>query len=67
MLSDMAMAGQNHEHAEQALATAMEALLQRHSTRDIQKIRSGNLDDEALRQLMNHHRDPDVRRQTRIN
>jgi DNA primase len=67
MLSDMAMAGQIHGHGELALATAMEALLQRHNNRDIQKIRSGDLDDEALRQLMNHHRDPDVRRQTRIN
>ncbi|MDP6634051.1 MAG: DNA primase [Phycisphaerae bacterium] len=66
-LTDMAMAGQTHGRGEQALAAAMEALLQRHSRRDIQKIRSGDLDDEALRRLTNHHRDPDPRRLPKIN
>ncbi|MDP6046835.1 MAG: DNA primase [Phycisphaerae bacterium] len=66
VLTDMAMAAQIQECGEQALAAAMEALLYRHSSRNIQKIRSGDLDDEALRQLQNHHRDPDVRRQTKI-
>ena len=67
MLSDMAMAGQTNERGEQALAAAMESLLKRQSHHDIQQIRSGTLDDDALRKLMNHHRDPDVRRQTKIN
>jgi DNA primase len=67
MLSDMAMSGQTNERGEQALAAAMESLLKRQNHRDIQQIRSGTLDDDALRKLMNHHRDPDVRRQTRIN
>jgi len=66
-LTDMAMAGQIHGHGEAALAAATEALLQRLSNRDIQNIRSGNLDDEALRRLTNHHRDPDPRRLPRIN
>ena len=66
-LSDMAMAGQIHQHGEQALAAAMEALLQRRNHRDIQQVRSGDLDDEALRKLTNLHRDPDPRRLPRIN
>jgi DNA primase len=67
MLSDMAMAGQTHQRGELALAAAMEALLQRHSNRDIQRIRGGDLDDEALRQLTNHHKEADPRRQPKIN
>ncbi|MCP4378782.1 MAG: DNA primase [bacterium] len=67
MLSAMAMAGQTHALGELALATAMESLLQRHSNRDIQRIRSGDLDDEALRQLTNHHKEADPRRQPKIN
>ncbi|MDP6544413.1 MAG: DNA primase [Phycisphaerae bacterium] len=67
LLSDMAMAGQKHAHGEQALAAAMESLLQRHSNRNIQKVRSGDLDDEALRQLTNHHKEADPRRLPNIN
>ena len=67
ILAEMAMAGQKHAHGEQALAAAMEALLQRHSDRDIQKVRGGDLDDDALRQLTNHHREADPRRLPKIN
>ncbi len=67
MLTDMALAAERQAHGEQALASATEALLQRQSQRDIQNIRSGDLDDEALRRLTNHHREPNVRRMPRIN
>ena len=67
MLTDMALAAERQAHGEQALASATEALLQRQSQRDIQNIRSGDLDDDALRRLTNHHKDPDVRRMPRIN
>ncbi|MBL7220172.1 MAG: DNA primase [Phycisphaerae bacterium] len=67
ILSDMTMAGQIHAHGEQALAAAMESLLQRHSDRDIQKVRGGDLDDEALRKLTNHHKEADPRRLPKIN
>ena len=67
MLAEMAMAGQIHAHGERALAASMEALLQRHRDRDIQKVRGGDLDDEALRQLTNHHREANPRRLPKIN
>lgn len=66
-LTDMALAAELHGHGEQALASATESLLQRHSQRDIQDIRSGDLDDEALRRLTNHHKNPNPRRIPRIN
>jgi len=66
-LTDMALAGQRHGLGEQALAAAVESLLQRHNNLDIQQVRRGDLDDDALRKLTQHHREADVRRLPRIN
>jgi DNA primase len=68
LLADLALAGERlgQDGGAQAMDKAVENLLYQRSNREIKQLQAGRLDDEALRQLSEHHRRPDQRRAPRI-
>lgn len=70
MLSGLVMAGERLSKAEggldRALARAVECILRARGDREVQRVRAGEMDDDALRRLADHHREPDVRRMPKI-
>ena len=70
MLSGLVMAGERLSKAEsglgRALARAVECILRARGEREAQGTRAGEMDDDALRRLADHHREPDVRRMPKI-
>jgi len=66
LLTDLASAGARRGNYEQTLDGAIERMLYERERRDLEALRSRSPDDEALRELSQRLKTPDVRRHPRI-